>query len=496
MRRSIQLAVMAGWLVAMAWFVRYEAFPEYFVHRLPGYRAIFKDVPVLLDSWMLIKFKGEPIGYSQTQVDTSDENTDEYFLLNNRTHLDLRVMGRRQRMMVTMQAGLDPVYRLQSFQFSLSSGVYNARVTGRREHGDSFGVEIRTDAGRQHLSIRIPDDVILYSPMTDAALGSLKPGQQQRITTLDPASLSTVSMLVTALRTENLTVAGVDTPATVLSIDYAGMELLSWVEAGGRVLRQETPLGWTLEACAPSEALALDTGTADLDLLSELAVPVQGTIANPRMAREVTVAVSGLSLPPSVLASRRQDVLDSVDHRVRLRLRAAQFAETGLVAADPREDDAAYLAATAFIQSDDPAIRRQARRIVDGHSGPREQAVALAEWVHRNVRKNPAVSLPSAVDVLKRLEGDCNEHTYLFVALARSIGLPAKVKVGLVYLDGAFYYHAWPAVRVDDWVEMDPTFGQTLVDATHLALLEGELGEQLRLVGMVGRLRAEILEVR
>ena len=59
--------------------------------------------------------------------------------------------------------------------------------------------------------------------------------------------------------------------------------------------------------------------------------------------------------------------------------------------------------------------------------------------------------------------------------------------------DGAFYYHAWPAVYVGGWVEMDPTVGQELVDAGHLVLLEGEVADQLQLMPVFGRLAVEVV---
>ncbi len=74
-------------------------------------------------------------------------------------------------------------------------------------------------------------------------------------------------------------------------------------------------------------------------------------------------------------------------------------------------------------------------------------------------------SLPSAAEVLRTRVGDCNEHTALFVALARAAGLPARIAVGLVYLRGGFYYHAWPEVYVEErgrglWLPVDPTLNQ------------------------------------
>ncbi len=43
------------------------------------------------------------------------------------------------------------------------------------------------------------------------------------------------------------------------------------------------------------------------------------------------------------------------------------------------------------------------------------------------------------------------------------------------------------------WHELDPTLGQDAVDATHVALLEGELANQLKLMGVIGQLRAEVM---
>jgi transglutaminase-like putative cysteine protease len=137
---------------------------------------------------------------------------------------------------------------------------------------------------------------------------------------------------------------------------------------------------------------------------------------------------------------------------------------------------------------------RQARAIVAQRQTPWEKALAIYEWVHRNVAKEMTISLPSALDVLHTLKGDCNEHTYLSVALARAAGLPAKIVVGIVYHEGAFYYHAWPSIYAGRWIEMDPTWGQPTVDATHLALVEGEKDQQVQIIKVLGQLKIQVIE--
>ena len=61
--------------------------------------------------------------------------------------------------------------------------------------------------------------------------------------------------------------------------------------------------------------------------------------------------------------------------------------------------------------------------------------------------------------------------------LGRAAGLPTRTVTGLVYRPGAaegpgaFVLHAWNEVVVDNaWRSVDPTWGQTQADATHLPL--------------------------
>jgi hypothetical protein len=87
------------------------------------------------------------------------------------------------------------------------------------------------------------------------------------------------------------------------------------------------------------------------------------------------------------------------------------------------------------------------------------------------------------------------------VALARSLGIPARIAVGLVHLHGAFYYHAWPEVYVEEkggglWLPVDPTLDQFPADATHIRLARGGLDRQAALLPVIGRARMSVLELR
>ena len=97
--------------------------------------------------------------------------------------------------------------------------------------------------------------------------------------------------------------------------------------------------------------------------------------------------------------------------------------------------------------------------------------------------------------MLQTRTGDCNEHTQLFVALARAVGLPARIAAGLAFVDGKFYYHAWPEVLLNDWVAVDPTFGQIPANAAHLRFSWGARPAKPRLLRLMGNLKIDVLSV-
>jgi len=145
-----------------------------------------------------------------------------------------------------------------------------------------------------------------------------------------------------------------------------------------------------------------------------------------------------------------------------------------------------------MIQCEDSVMIAVADSLTNGSSDAWEAAQRISRFVDVAVVNEPTVSLPSAVDVLDNLRGDCNEHTILTVALCRAVGIPAVTCAGIVYVNnGIFGYHAWPAVWVGEWVAMDPTFSQYVADGTHIILASGSLDAQYVVNGVLGRLSVE-----
>jgi transglutaminase-like putative cysteine protease len=185
------------------------------------------------------------------------------------------------------------------------------------------------------------------------------------------------------------------------------------------------------------------------------------------------------SLSGDTLTVRRED-WDALDPGFSLPYKLMDLRET--------------LESQPLIQSDDPRIQAEARDAV-GRWERDASAVAgiLTTHVDRMLDKTVTFSIPSALQVLDSRQGDCNEHTVLYVALARALGLPARTAVGLVYLNGSFFYHAWPEVWLGEWVAVDPTFGQYPADASHIRFVVGGLAQQVEIIRLIGRLNIEVL---
>ena len=120
----------------------------------------------------------------------------------------------------------------------------------------------------------------------------------------------------------------------------------------------------------------------------------------------------------------------------------------------------------------------------------------ILNWMKHNIKKEPIVSVPNALQVLKLKVGDCNEHAALMTALCRAACVPARVCVGVVYVNGRFYYHSWVEVFIREWIPVDPVFSQFPVDPTHIRMVVGNLEKQVKLVNAVNRMSIEVVDFK
>jgi transglutaminase-like putative cysteine protease len=118
---------------------------------------------------------------------------------------------------------------------------------------------------------------------------------------------------------------------------------------------------------------------------------------------------------------------------------------------------------------------------------------ALRKWVHGHLEVTGEIGITRpASDVLKSNKGVCRDTAILLGAMARSLGIPAKIATGLVYSGDAFYYHAWTECYVGQWVPFDGTLDGDFVDATHIKLAEGDATTMFSVSRVIGSLKLSV----
>jgi len=448
--------------------------------------------------WFGLYYQGQKIGFSQAALIPEESDGMPGVRLEDRGRLTFSLLGAPQELEVTARAFIDADWRLQHFSASITTSAYELRWAGRRQ-GDEILVTVSTPASEITKRLRDPTGGAFVSGLSSwAAFHRLRVGQSGKAWVLNPLALNPETVYFHVRRSD--VVDG--RQALVIEADVRGLTTTSWVTPDGEVLKETSPLGWELRRESMEDALRLPARPSLPDLLSAAAVPVDRPLEEPERIGRLTLLFEGLDAEAIAIQRPWQQAL-SPDRAgdvpqpppspwCLVQLERPAF---GNPAADVPAAIERYRRPSPFVQSDDARIKAQAASILGARSDRWEQLVAIHQWVHRTMRKRLTVGLPSAVDILATPEGDCHEHTVLFTALARSAGFPTRMVAGLVYWQGAFFYHAWPEVWLGTWIPMDPTLGQLLADATHVGFSEAENEALLTLGRFVGRLRARVLAV-
>lgn len=124
------------------------------------------------------------------------------------------------------------------------------------------------------------------------------------------------------------------------------------------------------------------------------------------------------------------------------------------------QDSEAFLKPEDYIESDEPEIRTLSRSL-SGRNGM-ETARKINDWVFQNLKYEGYIRGDrGALYALKNRRGDCTEFTYLFCALCRANGIPARAIGGYICPENMVLkpqqYHNWAEFYVDGtWRICDP----------------------------------------
>ncbi len=481
-KKIYSILIILVWLVMLGLLIERTYFRPTTVIALD---AITEEGLGSADEWFGIYQLGKKVGYAHTQI---NPETETYHLIEE-SEMDILALGAVQHVKTKINSYTTKNFLLKYFDFIMQSEMTAVKVKGA-VLGKKLVLDIDTGGTRRTERIQLSSPPYLSPTIKPAILlMGLETGRQYRFPVFNPVTMSTEQAAINVESKEFLKIGEQDKTIYRLKESFQGMETTSWITEDGETIKEISAVGYVLLKESKEEALKRDTSGPVIDIVALTMIP-SDPINNSSKVSYAKIQLKGIELNGFQLEGDRQSLKGNI-----IEIRKGDAPSVYHLPYSGKEMSE-YLLPNALIQSDDSKIIEMSERILAGEQDPREAAKKLNEWVYYAIRKKPVVTIPSALDVLNRREGDCKEHTVLFTALARAAGIPTRMATGIVYMNNGFYYHAWPEIWDGQWLAVDPTFNQFPADATHLRFVAGNLDRQSDIGFLVGKLSLKVLEYR
>lgn len=132
------------------------------------------------------------------------------------------------------------------------------------------------------------------------------------------------------------------------------------------------------------------------------------------------------------------------------------------------DEDWRYISPSAYVDSDSAVIKSLAESLVDSGASDMDKVRSIHAWVTQNIAydcaadSNTDSSMVPASQTVTLRKGICLNYALVTAALARAVGLPAKVVYGQAGAENDGFLpqlHAWNEILVDGkWVPVDATW--------------------------------------
>jgi hypothetical protein len=447
-----------------------------------------------------VRLGGRQVGIAATTIDTLAEGLS----IDDRLTLDVPAENgkRSRRLLNRTTALLSRNLHVRSWRTTLVDDTRRSALSGTIEGDSALVLVIASGTAAETLSVRLDRPLILplVLPFRLQYAGNLRAGGTFESSTFDPVALRFRTDRV-RIGPDSLFVlpdsavfdsaanrwvaAHADTVrAWRLDGDEGGIPVRRWIDGQGLVVYASTPFGFTIERSA------FEIVSANYRKRRAAVKALAGSVSLNEAAASNPVAAPA---PDEIVLG----VTDPADSAFRVRLSSGQrlvWAGTRPLATDSVEYEdslsfAGYLAAEPLVQIDDPLVRAVATRLA-GNGDARATIERLATRVRR-VRQVPRESAPwSAARVIATDQGDSESRINLFIALARSIGIPARRAAGLVRTGASYSLSRWAEVYLEGWTPVELAPGVPS-GAFRVRLTTGMPGQPLNLIPLVGQIRVE-----
>ncbi len=442
---------------------------------------IAKILKLPQEHWYNSSMVGKKIGYDRIYIEMVDFQGEEMLRITTDTKFQLQGFGKELKTETTRIEYSDSKLRPRYFIYT-HKGTNEKKIEGEIRDGIAH-IKTTLNGKVTESEVEIAENTILSSVYSYYLLSQnrFKIGEKLNYSIFDLDLLKPVATEVIVKAEDRISYQSDEVPVYVIEEKrdmMGGLTFRNWITSEGTIYKTATDLmGLSVTATKTDKRTAL--GLAEnVDLVMKTRIVPTGKKPKRGASRlEVNLQLTKGNLEDTIITDSRQKLQLNSKRTGKLSILKQKINAKDCIKLpiqDPELKD--FLSTTVFVETDHPDIRAKATELIEGEENAWRAAKKLCNWVDKSIRdKHLSGGYNSALSTLNSLVGDCTEHTVLLVALARSVGIPARICSGLVYFDKAFYFHFWPEVYVGTWIQMDPTLGQTIADANHIQLVGSTL---------------------
>jgi hypothetical protein len=400
----------------------------------------------------------------------------------------------------TLALGAEVDTKISSLsRIDLETGQFSSHTTDVVSESFHMTVRITIDGDTAHISslpsdmkkdVSLPPDVILGNSIWIPHL--LKDFGERNSDTKHYKELNVIDgeiqeTTVTKKGMERLRIAGKEYSAYVFETlnHKIGLKVTYWINAEtGYLLKAELPTR-TVSLANRSVRSKIKRVNIDDDIIAKVDVNISDLRSISRMKVKTVLNPIGSWITPESLNVPGQKFEGTVENNVIDGVFKIAHSRYDGYNAPPFPPDfsgdetlKSYLEPEHLVESDDPVLKKKAEELTEGSQDAWDAAKRLSRWVAEEI----GYDIPgggSARNTYDLRTGECGAHSKLFAAFCRSVGIPARVVWGCMYIPnngGAFGQHAWNEVYMGEagWITLDTTIREIdYVDSGHIRL--GEL---------------------
>ncbi|MFA6471718.1 MAG: transglutaminase-like domain-containing protein [Candidatus Latescibacterota bacterium] len=445
---------------------------------------------------------GKKIGYkSETQFSYPNLK-----IFREQTVLKMYESGISREVFIQNTTGIDSLtFRSKLIDYRIQSGSHVYLFNGE-VNGDSLLISVKKNNESRWLRGYFPvGEKIMTSPAALPYIMHRMKNDTVAVNLFDPAVFKPYTVIINRMGEDVKSIGGVKYHLFKYSLNFGERLSYVWLDSDGKPLKYEGIYLFGEGIGAFTVEKSLDRNLFMLPLISALGRDVVDSlkiypdrdIPNPRSLKYMKIELDGIR-------AANIDVSDSLSNKEIISVNPVVFGiyrlplkTGGNLFAKSAVKDTTLLGISDYIQSKDARIFRMARSIVSSETDTLKMAHAINRWVFTKMRKEPDIRISRSIDILRDMKGGVDEHTKLFTALTRSIGILTRIHTGLVYDQKSFRYHSWASVFANGaWHNLDPWFGQDEADASHVTLVQGDFDRIVEILRLSNMISIKVLEYR